>query len=432
MNSNPFAILLAGIMAAALPLPSIRALASEPNTLTPEEAAAGWRLLFDGRATSGWHTFGKTSFPTRGWHVEDGCLMNPKCNGRPNGSGGDLVTNAKFTDFEFRFEWRIRAGGNSGVEYLFAEGGPKRKALIYPGDTGDSPVGFEYQILDDPAYLSKNVPARLTASIYKLAAAVNKTLLPAGEFNEGRIIVDGNHVEHWLNGRKVAGCELGSASLQRAIADCVFKVIPGFGIKSATSLALQDHGEEVAFRNLKIRELGRAGRPTMAASPPSLPPVVAQAGLKAADWRVWCWSRQDQRWIEHPLDKMTARISNGVLSARNTSDSHWPRAILVYQGSLVEGDFEASAEYRGQIESFDLQSASGEDRRITCMVAEHDDQWQTLTLSRNAGTITAKVGKTPIATKPGSIQGDVKGYFCFKLRPDETVEIRNLRIQHPP
>ncbi len=230
-----------------------KTVAAEPNTLTPQEMAQGWKLLFDGRSLSGWHGYEQSAPPTRGWHIENGCLVNPKSNGRPNGSGGDLVTNAKYTDFEFRFDWRINKGGNSGVHYFYTEGGPKRTVPMYKGDKGDSPMGFEYQILDDAAY--PEAANRLAASIYFLVAPVNKTLRPLGEFNEGRIVVSGNHVEHWLNGEKVAVCELGSTSLKRRIAASKFKVIPGFGTKAATGLALQDHGEEVAFRNLKVREL---------------------------------------------------------------------------------------------------------------------------------------------------------------------------------
>ena len=240
-------------IATALTLFVGTARAAEPNTLTPQEAAQGWKLLFDSRSLSGWHTYGTHAAPTKGWHVEGGCLINPKSNGRPNGSGGDLVTNATFTDFEFRFEWKVSKGGNSGVHYLFVEGA-KRTASMYKGDKGDSPAGFEYQILDDAAYSDKQGPDHLTASIYFLVAPVNKVLRPVGEFNEGRIVLNGNHVEHWLNGSKVAECELGSPALQKLIAGSKYKTIPGFGTKAATALALQDHGEHVAFRNLKIRE----------------------------------------------------------------------------------------------------------------------------------------------------------------------------------
>ncbi|MGO8699082.1 MAG: protein kinase domain-containing protein [Limisphaerales bacterium] len=228
-----------------------------PNTLTEQEVAAGWQLLFDGRTTAGWRGYKMAGFPVRGWHIADGCLVNPKSNGRPNGSGGDLITVRKFLNFEFCFEWRMSVGGNSGVQYFFDENRGETPVPMYSGDTGNSPMGFEYQILDDPNYPRElqNGPAHLTAALYLLVAPTNKVLRPAGEFNEGRIIVNGNHVEHWLNGRRVMECELGSPALFQAISQTKFKWITGLGTKFATRIALQDHGDEVAFRNLKIREL---------------------------------------------------------------------------------------------------------------------------------------------------------------------------------
>lgn len=434
MNMKPTMILRVAALLAALVVPAGRFMAAEPNTLTPQEQAAGWRLLFDGRSTSGWHTYGKKNITPNSWRVQDGCLVIPKSNGRPNGNGGDLVTNSLFTNFEFQFEWRVAAGGNSGVEYLFTEG-EKRTASFYPGDIGDSPVGFEYQVLDDAPH-AKNAADRLAASIYSLVTATDKTLRPVGEFNQGRIVVDGNHVEHWLNGRKVAECELGSPALQRIIAGSKYKPYPGVGVKRATPIALQDHGEEVAYRNLKLRELrpSSVGTPTAVAPPPATPkPMVAvKADMQAADWRVWCWSKENKRWIEHPLEKMTVQIKDGVLTARNTTNDRWPRAILLYRAALLDGDFVISAEYRGQIESFDLQSADGANQRLSCLEIPRDDQWHTVLIGRKQGQQVAKVGDNTAPLQNGDAPPGMKGYFCFKLRPDETIEVRNLRLQTQP
>ncbi len=412
-------------MSAILLFHAVWAMAAEPNTLTPQEQAAGWKLLFDGRSTTGWHTYGKQTVTAKSWLVQDGCLVIPKGNGRPNGRGGDLVTNATFTNFEFQFEWRVGPGGNSGVEYLFTEG-EKRTASFYPGDTGDSPLGFEYQVLDDASH-AKNTANRLAASIYSLVAATGKTLRPAGEFNQGRVIVDGNHVEHWLNGRKVAECELGSPALQRIIASSKYKPYPGVGVKRATALALQDHGEEVAYRNLKLRELRPSSISAPTASPP--PTVAVNAEMLAADWRVWCWSKVNKRWVENPLDKMTVQIKGGVLTARNTTNSNWPRAILLYRKALLDGDFIISAEYRGQIESFDLQSADGANQRLTCLEVPQNDQWHTVLLGRKQSQSVAKVGESVVTLQNGNAPAVMKGFFCFKLRPNEAVEIRNVRLQ---
>ena len=229
--------------------------ASEANTLTAEESAAGWKLLFDGRSLAGWHIFQQSGELKGGWRVADGALVNPKSNGRPNGSGGDIVTDAKFTDFEFRFEWRISPAGNSGIHYFVDESRAPTKPL-YAGDTGHSPVGFEYQVLDDAKHPDgKRGPTHRAGALYDLFAAEQTTLKPVGEWNEGRITVRGNHVEHWLNGAKSAECDLGSAAYQEVLAKSKYHVVPGFGTKIATPLALQDHGEEVAFRSLKIRAL---------------------------------------------------------------------------------------------------------------------------------------------------------------------------------
>lgn len=229
--------------------------AAEPNTLTPAEIAAGWKLLFDGRSLVGWHAFQQEQAPKKGWHVADGALVNPKSNSRPNGSGGDLVTDRKFRDFDFRFEWRISPGGNSGIHYFVDESRPPTKPL-YAGDTGKSPVGFEYQVLDDAKHPDgKRGATHQAGALYDLFGSERKTLKPIGEWNEGRIAVRGNHVEHWLNGGKVAECDLDRETYRAALAKSKYHVVPDFGVKIATPLALQDHGDEVAFRSLKILEL---------------------------------------------------------------------------------------------------------------------------------------------------------------------------------
>jgi hypothetical protein len=231
------------------------------NELTPQEKAAGWRLLFDGKSTDAWRGWKSEEFPSKGWVIEDDCLKCERSNGRPNGGGGDLVTRDAFTDFEFRWEWKMSPVGNSGVIYMvhFRDGGRPGKKL-YDGDTGLTPYGHEYQLLDDaaPRY-AKEKANRLTASFYDLIAPVRKTLKPAGEFNEGRLIVRGNHVEHWLNGVRVVEYELGSPQVLSLVARSKYAGMAGFGRKSKTPILLQDHGCAVWFRYVKIRDL-REGR----------------------------------------------------------------------------------------------------------------------------------------------------------------------------
>jgi hypothetical protein len=211
------------------------------NTLTDAEKAAGWKLLFDGQDASAWRAYAHTNFPEGAWVVEDGCLKNVG-----GAHGGDLVTKEEFTDFDLKFEWRISPGGNSGVKYLVKE-----------GKTGHAGVGFEYQVLDDLKNEdSTNGPNRLAGALYYLIAPnASKRLMPVGEFNRSEIIVRGRHVEHWLNGAKIVECELGSAALKEAIAKSKFSKITWFGQKRPTVILLQDHGDTVWFRNLKIKQL---------------------------------------------------------------------------------------------------------------------------------------------------------------------------------
>jgi hypothetical protein len=234
--------------------------ATPPNQLTPEEKAAGFRLLFDGKTTDAWRAW-DGEFPKRGWTVHDDCLVCEASNGRPNGGGGDIVTREAFTDFDFRWEWKISAGGNSGLIYFVHERDKPGKKL-YDGDSGLTPYGHEYQLLDDSAKKYAKEPAdRLAASFYDLIAPAGKKLRPQGQFNESRLVVRGNHVEHWLNGAKVVEYELGSPKVRALVKKSKYAGLAGFGEKSKTPLLIQDHGYAIALRNLKIRLLDGSAKP---------------------------------------------------------------------------------------------------------------------------------------------------------------------------
>lgn len=226
------------------------------NALSDAEKKAGWKLLFDGQTPTGWRGYRQAEFPQRGWVIEDGCLKHQKGNGRPGEGGGDLVTLEKFENFDFQFEWRIAPGGNSGVKYFVKEG-EEHKDPLYRGDSGASAVGHEYQLLDDEKHPdAKNGPSRQAGALYALIPPSRaKRLRPVGEFNQSRILIQGKHVEHWLNGAKIVEYELESPELMAAIAQSKYRNMPGFGRKFPTPLLLQDHGDEVWFRNLKIRVL---------------------------------------------------------------------------------------------------------------------------------------------------------------------------------
>jgi hypothetical protein len=210
-----------------------------PNELSPTEKASGWMLLFDGNTTNGWHKFHQHSFPEKGWVVEDGWLH---CLGQ---GGGDIVSDAEFDQFDLQWEWKLAPGGNSGLKYFVLQ---SRKTAL----------GHEYQMLDD----EKNEDGRIaggkhtTASFYDVLKPDVRTPVRAmGEINQSRILVKGNHVEHWLNGVKVLEYDCGSERVRAAVAQSKFNNVSGFGERAKGCLLLQDHGSSVWFRNIKIRDL---------------------------------------------------------------------------------------------------------------------------------------------------------------------------------
>ncbi len=226
----------------ALLAPSALA-ADGQNTLSDREKAEGWRLLFDGTTTQGWRSFQKRTFPTQGWVAQDGCLGHLGKAG-----GGDIVTLETFLDYDFTFEWRINAGGNSGVKYFIDE---QRNGAI----------GHEYQLLGpiSDAEALKDLK-HATASFYDvLPPATNALPRPPGSWNQSRIVVQGNHIEHWLNGQKVLAYTLGTPPVVAGIAASKFKNVAGFGTHFSHPILLQDHGGEIWFRNLKIRPFPRPG-----------------------------------------------------------------------------------------------------------------------------------------------------------------------------
>lgn len=218
------------------------------NQLTNAEQKAGWKLLFDGKTLTGWRGFHSQVVPD-GWSVADGCITKIKTSGSGR-TGGDLITADQFENFELSIEWKLSKGGNSGIKYLVSENLPP---------TGRSGVSFEYQVLDDDNHpdAKQGIAGNRTAgSLYDLiAASKDKKLNPPGEFNQSRIIVKGNHIEHWLNGVKTVELDRSSDDYKKRVAESKFKTTKGFGEAKQGHVLLQDHSDETWFRNIKIRAL---------------------------------------------------------------------------------------------------------------------------------------------------------------------------------
>jgi len=231
---------------------------SAQNTLTDEERAAGWRLLFDGRDLANWRGVGSETVPDRLWSVKEGTIFKedaPAGATLPDGQpvlGGDLITRDTFLDFEFAFEWRVAKGANSGIKYnvdenLTSDGRPSRGTL-----------GFEYQIIDDRGFAEPLTPLQRTGCLYDLVpAAPANAARRAGEWNSSRILYRGTQIEHWLNGVRVVAVDTASPSFDKSLSASKFAKIEGFARKKEGRIALQDHDGACAFRSLKVRELGR-------------------------------------------------------------------------------------------------------------------------------------------------------------------------------
>lgn len=222
--------------AAALPAQSTAAAPVPPNTLSAAERAAGWRLLFDGRTTAGWRGWKQTTMPS-GWQVVDGALTRVK-------SGGDIITTQKYKNFELSLEWNIAPVGNSGVFYRASE---NDDAIYWTAP--------EMQVLDDARHVDGK--SRLTAAgaNYALHPAPAGIVRPAGQWNQARLIVNGRHVEHWLNGVRVVQYELWSPDWEMRVHGSKFGQHPHYGRNTEGFIGLQDHGDRVAYRNIKIHIL---------------------------------------------------------------------------------------------------------------------------------------------------------------------------------
>jgi hypothetical protein len=234
-----------------------------PNTLTPAELNAGWQLLFDGYTLTGWRGVGYDTVPRAHWVVVEGAIekvatgnVERVADGRPL-VGGDLMTIDSFANFELSFEWKVTAGANSGVKYnvseamSMAQGGAGTQ-----GGPTHSALGFEYQVLDDDRHDDGKLPTHRSGALYDLVAPnARKHVRPVGEWNQSRVIFRGNHGEHWLNGAKIVEFDLGTARMDSLLAASKYKTIPGFGEKRTGHIVLQDHGDEVYFRSIKVRPL---------------------------------------------------------------------------------------------------------------------------------------------------------------------------------
>lgn len=222
-----------------------------PNSLSANEKAAGWKLLYDGHSSNGWRGATLTGFPTKGWEYANGVMHVLPSEGKEESGGGDIVTDDMYSAFDLSFEFKLTPGANSGVKYF----------VTLSEQTKGSAIGLEYQVLDDKlhpdAKLGRNGD-RTLASLYDLIPAKKQERFvhPIGAWNIGRVVVlPNNHVVHYLNGVKVLEYERGSKEYKDLVAISKYVVWKNFGEAKEGHLLLQDHGNEVFFRNIKVKRL---------------------------------------------------------------------------------------------------------------------------------------------------------------------------------
>jgi hypothetical protein len=225
------------------------------NELSPAQLRSGWRMLFDGTTLNGWRGLGSDSVPSAHWKVEEGTIHKlpsgavPRMPDGQPAAGTDLMTDSTWRDFELTFQWRVAPGANSGVKYNVSEEISQRAA-------NHAALGFEYQVLDDSLNEDNKVASHRAGALYDLVPPNDyKRLAPVGQWNRSAIIIRGNHGEHWLNGARVVAFDLGTPQFDSVLTASKYKGIAGFAERRAGHIVLQDHGDEVWYRNLKLREL---------------------------------------------------------------------------------------------------------------------------------------------------------------------------------
>ena len=232
--------------------PLLAAALAAATVVSPAATGAGmqggWTDLFDGKSLNGWRGYKQPDASKTRWKVENGLLTIDPGDGKDTRGARDLISTGTYDNFELSIEWRISPGGNSGIKYFVLE-------------DRDSAIGHEYQVIDDEKHADAKIGThRQTAAFYDVLPAANRPIKPAGEWNQTRIVVNGRNVEHYLNGTRVLQYQLSSPELQAAVDKSKFKGIERFGKPQKGHILLQDHGDRVWYRSVRIR----AAAPTAA------------------------------------------------------------------------------------------------------------------------------------------------------------------------
>lgn len=413
----------------AVPAQEPAPVAEAAAVLSPHEAEQGFQLLFDGRSTDGWRGFRKEAFPTRGWRVEAGTLRVVA-----GGGGGDLVTAQEFGDFELRLEWKVTAGANSGIMYRVSE----QEAA--PWRTGP-----EYQILDDSGHADGRDARTSAGSLYALVAGEQRVLRPVGEWNEARILLDGARVEHWLNGQRILVAQLGGEAWTQLVAASKFAKMPRFGREMRGAICLQDHGNDVWFRNVRIREIRRAEEPralfdgsSLAGWTAHLPDgtrvedvfTVAPDGVLVCRGTPNGYLRTQESFTDFVLElewrwspKTKATGNSGVLFRMRGEDKVWPTSIEAQLQHGKAGDFWRIGDYPMQVDA--ARTRGGNTKHLAD--AEHaPGEWNRYRITVDGGRVLLEINGQEV--NHGWDAAVHAGPICLQSEGTE-IHFRNISLR---
>jgi len=399
------------------------------NRLSPAEKAAGWKLLFDGRTSDHWRGYQRKGFPEKGWVIEDGCL-----HVLAGAGGGDIITIDRYQNFELVLEWRVSEKANSGIMYRVTE---KYDA---PWKTGP-----EYQILDDVGYGLAPTESHSAGALYDLyPPAGNKTALLAGQFNTTRIVIDDNRLQHWLNGVKIIECDLDGEEWKQRVAASKFSVYEAFGTQVNGHIGLQDHGNDVWFRNIRIRDLsapmpdevrlfnGRdlTGLTAFLLDDGRMEDVWSvREGILICKGRPAGYIRTEADYTNYVLrlewrfNPVTKEAGNsGVLLRMIGQDKVWPRSVEAQLQSGSAGDF-------WNIDKFPMNTApertSGRNTKKTHFAERPIGEWNTYEIIVDGASITLKVNGETV--NEASQVMEIAGKICLQSEGAE-IQFRDIRL----
>lgn len=401
--------------------------------LTPADEAAGWKVLFDGTSTANFRGYKQERFPKQGWSIDNGALKVAK-----GGGGGDIVTVDQYEDFEFAFEFKCSAGANSGVMYRCSE------ANDYPWMTGP-----EFQVLDDEGHKDGLNDKHAVGSLYDLIAApAGKPKCPPNEWHSGRIRIKNGVLQHYLNGVKVVETRIDDQAWKDLIAGSKFKQWGGFGLEKKGHLALQDHGDDVWYRNIRVRDLSapmpgekalfdgsslkgwQAVVPDLAKENKDQMSVWSvKDGVLACSGSPAGYIRTQQKYTNYVLklewrwaDANSRNPNSGVLLRVQEPDKVWPKSIEAQLASGHAGDF-------WNIDSFEMttptERVKGRNTRHTHANERPIGEWNEYEILVNMGGVTLMVNGDEVNKAVRC--AETPGYIALQSE-GAPIEFRNVRI----